>query len=58
MVLSEATHIDINRKKHKPDIAMLTILLIRPAGVLTVKETATETRGRCRFSVGISFNRP
>ena len=28
MVLSEATHIDINRKKHKPDIAMLTVLLI------------------------------
>ena len=24
MVLSEATHININRKKHKPDIAMLS----------------------------------
>ena len=31
MVLSEATHIDINRKKHKPDIAMLTVSLIGPA---------------------------
>ena len=27
MVLSEATNIDINRKKHKPDIAMLTVML-------------------------------
>ena len=42
MVLSEATHIDINRKKHKPDFAMLTVLLIEPADVLTVDETATD----------------
>ena len=31
MVLSEVIHIDINMKKHKPDIAMLTVLLIGPA---------------------------
>ena len=34
MVLSEAIHIDIDKKKHKPDITMLTVML-----------TVDETRG-------------
>ena len=51
MVLSEAIHIDILITKiDKPDTAMLT-------GMLTVDET-TDARGRCRFSVCISFNWP
>ena len=43
MVLSEATHIDINRKKHKPDIAMLTVMLT--VGPRLDEPTRQQSRG-------------